>query len=443
MSVQKCLLLAWLAALALPAGAQKAPPAKPSVPKFTENFLQVRGTDLWRGKFPFHNVGANLPDLFERFLHGEDAAAQSMLADAKAAGVRFARCWGTTWGPEDFGLFERDRARWLNAFDRMLTAAANDNGISVVPSLLFNINMLPEYVRRTTGKDEQVVDYLRPGSASNALAIAYVTAIVTRYKDDPRVLMWEIGNEYNLEADLSAQWKRRPANQIPTSDGIRAFLIQIATLIKRIDRRHPVTSGNSDMRPYAWHIRQAMLAHRNAPNPFDYPMDWTKDTFAQYQEMLDFFNPPPLDVISVHLYPTSREDTPNWLFKNDTLAATLPWTRTATDLLGKPLFVGEFDQEAVENNEELPMLWTHDFLLRMRLGAAPLAALWAWEFEQFRPPQPTPYTVSPQRTPALVRDLGAANQTILADTAGATLPPNALTPKEIQSPPKKVKPPKP
>ncbi len=389
--------------------AVRLPEAGPSL-----TFVRVlRHNQLWRGKLPFRNVGANIPDLFEQYLKGDEASANRSLADAKAAGIRFVRCFGTTWGPDDFGIFEQDRTRWLTAFDRML-AAADKAGIAVVPSLLFNIHMLPDYVRRTTGKDEQVVNYLTPGSASNTLAVAYVTAIVTRFKDDPRVLFWEIGNEYNLEADLSAQWKQRPANQIPNSDQVRAFLAQIATLIKQIDKKHPVTSGNADMRPYAWHIRQAMLAHRNAANPNDYPMDWTKDNFQQYVEMLGFFNPPPLDIISVHLYPTGN-DTPDWLYKNDTQAATLPWARTAADLVGKPLFIGEFGQETTIDGQEAPMPWTLDFLARMQSNAAPVAAIWAWEFDQNQPPAPTPYTLSPQRTPKLVRALGQTNQAILLD----------------------------
>ena len=129
--------------------------------------------------------------------------------------------------------------------------------------------MIPEYVRNKYRHDEQIVEYLTVATESNRLATEYVRAIVSRYRDDPRILFWEIGNEYNLEADLSARWKERPANQIPTSDQIRSFLIQIAMLIKQLDRNHLITSGNSDMRPYAWHIRHAILSHAS-PRTFDY-----------------------------------------------------------------------------------------------------------------------------------------------------------------------------
>jgi hypothetical protein len=380
-------------------------------------FLKTERTRLVLGQRLFRNVGVNIPDLFERFLRGEEESAKAALHSAQLAGVRFVRCWGTTWGAEGFGTFEKEPTRWFAAFDRMLEVAAAER-IRVVPSLLFNPNMIPDYVRRMTGREEHIVDYLKPGSASNALAVRYVTAIVERYKNEPRVLFWEIGNEYNLEADLSAQHKPRPANQIPTSDHIRDFLVQIATLIKRLDKNHLVTSGNADMRPAAWHLRQAMLANREKPNPHDYPMDWRKDSFRQYAEMLAFFNPLPLDIISVHQYPPGKE-TPDWIVENDDYAFVLPWTRTASDEIGRPLFVGEFAQKIFEDGKENRGLWTRDFLKRMEMDSAPVGALWAWDFRPDDPSQ-APYSLSPARTPGIIRVLGEVNALILtAVTADA------------------------
>lgn len=407
--------LGWLLASGPATTQQKAPqppkllkPAKPV-------FLTVRQKQLYLGEIPYRNIGVNIPDLFERFLHGDDASAVKALADAKAAGVHFVRCWGTTWSADGFGTFEQDPTRWMDAFDRMLAAANRDN-IAVVPSLLFNPNMLPEYVRRTAGKDEQIVNYLTPGSASNNLAVAYVTAIVSRFANDPRVLFWEIGNEYNLEADLSAQWKSRPTNQIPTSDQICAFLIQIATLIHHLDKRHLVTSGNADMRPAAWHMRQAMLAHRGNPRPLDYPMDWTPDTFPEYREMLDFFNPPPLDILSVHAYPPEANDTPFWITEDGKHAFRLPWISYAAYALGKPLLVGEVGQKVFVSGKEQDTPWLLDALQRVEAGIVPIAAVWSWEFGQGNSDQ-TVYSLSPQNTPQLVKALTAANSAILSSIA--------------------------
>ena len=406
-----------------PQNKPKPPPKPVKTPAVdrARGILRAEHQQLFRGNLEFRNVGANIPDLFERFLSADDATAEKMLTDAQTAGVRFVRCFGTTWGPERFGLFETDHARWLTAFDRMLLAA-DRHGITVVPSLLFNIRMLPEYVQRKTGRQEGVVGYLTPGTASNLLAVAYVTAIVTRYRTDPRVLFWEIGNEYNLEADLSLQSKSRPLNAVPTSDQIRAFLAQIAKVIKRVDRKHLVTSGNSDMRPAAWHLREAMLAHASAADPLNFPMDWTKDTLRQYTLMIGYFNPAPLDLVSVHQYAPDplhpEESAVSWLLPDNNHAVMLSWARVAAQRLQLPLFVGEFGETFFEDGKAKPALWTQDFMSRIPLGTAPIAAVWAWEFAQDG--KMTPHTLAPETTPGLISLLTTTNRTILNDIIGGS-----------------------
>lgn len=394
--------------------------AQKTIQQASKKFVVVRGTKLYQGNVPFRNVGANLPDLFERFLHGDDANALKTLKSAQAAGIRCARLWGTTWGPDGFDTFEKDRAKWFSAFDRML-AAADSVGIGLIPSLLFNIKMIPDYVQRTQSKDEGIVGYLTPGTASNTLAVTYVTALVSRYKNDPRILFWEIGNEYNLEADLSAQQVKRPANQLPTSDQIRAFLAQIATVIKQNDKHHPVTSGNADMRPAAWHLRQARMVHRNDTDPTDYPMDWTKDVYAQYIIMLDFFNPPPLDIISVHDYQPQPNDgsTPYWMVESTEFAWVLPMVAAACDQLGKPMFLGEFGQKTVVDGKEQEAKWLQDVLRRMALQLAPVACVWTWDFHNGDPVQDQ-LALSPERTPELVKTLTNTNTALAYDAAFAS-----------------------
>src|SRR5437016_3738695 len=91
--------------------APAAPPASPSKQKAQppttklpvpakvapRTFLTAKGTHLRMGPAIFENVGVNIPDLFERFLNGDDASAIKSLGDAKAQGVQLVRCWGTTW----------------------------------------------------------------------------------------------------------------------------------------------------------------------------------------------------------------------------------------------------------------------------------------------------------------------------------------------------------
>lgn len=370
-------------------------------------FATIRRGELVRDGRPLRNVGANLPDLFLRFLAGEDQIASAQLRRAAEHGVRVVRCFGSSWHNREFPIFFEDRARWLGAFDRML-AAADSVGISVVPSLLFNANMVPWHVTAQGGPPEGVASLFTPGTRSNQIALEYVTVIVTRYRNDPRVLFWEIGNEYNLEVDLSREWKDRPDHDIPTSDQLHAFLVQMAKHIKAIDPNHLVTSGNSDMRPYAWHIRQAMLAQKVKADKLAWKMDWRSDTYEQYVEMLRYLNPPPLDILSIHSYPTGKE-TPPYAAGPEDKATMLAWNKRAAREIGQPLFIGEFGQTVWKDGAEVEAPWLADFLRQIPDARAPLALIWSWEFDEENPTQ-SPYTLSPTRTPRLAAALKRANQ---------------------------------
>lgn len=406
-------LLSALAVLAVvaPAAADRAakPPARPLL-------TATRGR-LYLGKLPFRNVGVNIPDLFDRFLLGQTAAADASLSDAKHAGALFVRCCVISSVSDGFGVFETDRARWFAAFGRML-GAVDSHGMALIPSLLADLHAVPDYVRKTSGVDEQSVDLMTHGTRSNGLAVAYITAVVTRYRADPRVLLWEIGDEYNLEADLPQQWKRRPANDVATSDEIHDFLFHVATVIKKSDRAHLISSGCADMRPAAWHMRSAMRAHRPTAaqkgDSYDFPMESTRDTYYEYSEMLAFFNPAPLDLVSVHCFPPSgASESPFWTEYDAAHAYALPWAAYAAAGAGKPLFIGAFGQKVLTGGKEQPALWNGDILQRMLIEQAPLAAVWSWESPTAQP-EPGASTLSPLQTPSLVKLLTETNSAIHA-----------------------------
>ena len=406
--------------------ATKPAPAPPSLKRAPLLFLKIQDrTQLMLGSVPYHNVGVNIPDLFERFLRGDEAGAERALQDAHAAGARFVRCWATAYTPDGFAAFETDQAKWLTAFDRMLTAADNAD-IALVPSLLYNIRMLPAYAGRPNGTPDTLAQYLTPGSRSNTLALAYINALVPRCKNDARVLFWEIGNEYNLEADLSTASTGRAAGDVVTSDQVRAFLAQMAARIHVLDKRHYVTSGNGDMRPSAQHLRNAMLAGATSGHPRDFAPDFTIDTYEQYRDMLAFYNPPGVDIVSVHQYPPAP-DTPlvnqgaSWLVEDGVHALRLPWTQYAVDSLHKPLFVGAFGQKIIVDGKEQDAPWALDYLRRTQTGGTSLTALYAWEFDAYTPGQPS-FSLSPTRAPRMTLALATTNANILnAAISGATV----------------------
>jgi hypothetical protein len=182
----------------------------------------------------------------------------------------------------------------------------------------------------------------------------------------------------------------------------------MARAIKRIDPHHLVTSGNADMRTYAWHLRRSMLAQRGKSDPLAWPMDWSKDTYEQYAEMLRFFNPAPLDIVSVHRYPAGK-DVPSWLPVDDSRESMLVWSRKASERIGRPLFLGEFGATVYADGREQRSAWFEDCLAQLARGTAPIGAVWTWEYRSDDPAQGS-LALSPEATPHLAQRLADVNR---------------------------------
>jgi hypothetical protein len=315
------------------------------------SYLKVQGLQLFLGKLPFRNVGVNLPGLFEQYLAGKDGAS-TLQAIAKL-GALFVRCPVAPASPAELARFQGDHASWLGAFDRMLSDAQTA-GLTVVPILLAS----------PTAFGNQLYT---AGSPAEQASSEYVTAIVSAHTEDPRVLFWEISDEMNL---LSA------APDGPTADQVHDLLVRIARLIKRVDRRHPVSSGNADIPPTEWHRIQAARA---ASGPPAAPLE--RDTFDQYTQMLDLYNPNPLDFISIHVYqPTDPASAPLWMIHSDNHAFTAPWSSYAASTLKKPLFIGAFKASTAIDGKGPATDWEADLLRRIvQQAIAPVAAVLAWE----------------------------------------------------------------
>ncbi len=397
---------------------QVPPTVKP--PQHAKEFLKIRDMEMWRGKYEFTNIGVNIPDLFIRFLRGNSTSAVSALQDAEKAGVRFVRCDACSRSVPEFQKYVNDPTGWMAAFRQMLSAA-DDLGISVVPTLLPDIHLMP-----AAAGDPSIANYLKPGSPANNRASDYVKAMVSAFKSDPRVLFWEIGDEYNDAADLPILSGVRTESDCYSSDNVRDFLSQIAQTIHLIDKNHLVCSGNTDLRPNSWHLRLAMLAHRSAASPWSYPADETPDQYIQYSEMMGLLNPPIVDIVSIHQMPPTKSQV-QWLVEDDEHAFRLPWSRQAAasvpnhaagSVPGKPLFIGAFGQQFLTNGKVGDIAWTSDFIRRMRGGVPSLSALYEWE-SSLTSPEAASYSASVTLTPDLVTLMFSTNFALTAASLDA------------------------
>ncbi len=302
--------------------------------------------------------GVNYYDLFVRQLKpGTEVGVPTRFAWLATNGVRFVRFSAGGYWPSEWGLYQTNRAEHWRRLDTVIRAAET-NRIGLVPSLFWFLSTVPDLVGEPVSAwgdtNSQTIRFLRN----------YTREVVTRYRESPAIWMWELGNEYNLAADLPNASEHRPpvvpalgtppvrsARDELTHSMIRTALREFALEVRRHDSIHPITSGHAFPRPSAWHQERER--------------SWKADTEEQFASMLAADHPDPVNVISLRLY---GEDD----------ARRLEWAVRAARKIGKPVFVGEFGVPGpnVPANREKFDRWLN--LIGSQQVA--LAALWVFDF---------------------------------------------------------------
>jgi hypothetical protein len=360
------------------------PASRPSAP-----FLQRQGSQLLLDGKPFRAVGVNKRELLDQYLAdllGGDldvarSRARKTLDSLSATGIDVVRVCGCQFWPVEMSkTFAADPAvqgvAWQR-FDEML-ADCTRHDVRVVLAVGFYVGLWPDLA------NESLHDFVtNPHSRSRQMHDAWLTELVTRYRDNPTVLFWELPNELNLLADLAPQMKNglfdsppsvsprpvvRDARNNLTSDEAAAWMRETATLIKSIDPNHLVGTGFSLPRPSAWHLWQGSLTRSSS-------MDWTVDTPEQQADYIRLMTPEPIDLISIHQY--FRPGQPAGI---DQLVTVLKTGRG----LGKPVYVGEMgvDSEAFKGEiygHQAACDLLRDYLQAVRSLDVPIVLAWAYD----------------------------------------------------------------
>ncbi|MBI5536071.1 MAG: hypothetical protein HY898_25345 [Deltaproteobacteria bacterium] len=397
----------------------------------------AQGTDSESGAPVAPNpIGANLPNLLHLFLGlapGGAADADAALDDAKAAGANHVRFIASGFWPNDMTQGKgwiADPQAYFEAFDQVVSHASA-RGVRLVPSLLWNLYLFPDIAGEPVGK------LFEPGSKTRLLSDKYVTEVVTRYASNDAILFWELGNEFNLSADLDVSGctvcngatngcgllnppggtpcQRTAADNFFSCNACRgvstaqqdlgAFTASMAALVHGLDSSHGFSSGNAYPRPSAWHLGAS-------PCP---QCDWTADSPDDYGKALLQLHQTGVDVVSVHHYPGA--DAARFGSTDQTGAGLLSTTQSLVTAAGKTLYVGEFGEPRAGNSTcggqtetcggEATAARTHAILDGLVTSQVPYAAIWALDFFQFCGGVPTCYTVVP--SDEIVGSLAAHN----------------------------------
>jgi endo-1,4-beta-mannosidase len=351
-------------------------PPSPSSSTAIGRFLTRQGSGLLLDGAPFHEISFDKFDLLHQFVVTEHGtwehdlphgvpAAEAALRSLHEHGFRVVRVNASPFYAGWFNdvFFDADpvrqtqkRREFFAAFDQMLDAC-DGHGILIVATLLWNVDNLGDL-----GGHSIRVGMTDATSLGRRRVEEYIREVVTRYRDRPTIAMWELGNEWNLGADI--QWPQFDY----TSDELAAYYQQTATLIRSIDSRHLITTGDSSPRPAAMHLLQAVRAGQ--------AVDWTSDSSSELTDYLRLVNPDPIDVISIHYY----DDAMVSLGGTPGSAENLRFFANAAEEIGKPLFIGEIGLDAsVQRYDTKPGL----DLLRATLPVIvelglPLTLYWAF-----------------------------------------------------------------
>lgn len=200
----------------------KSPKCSPSptpTPSVTlDGFVRRNGVHLTINGSPFIFKGLNIYNANSRnncwySLGNNDDELQKTLT---SSGVKTFRAWFTN------GLALVNGVRDWTAFDHTL-AVAKSQGVKVIPVLSVE-DCRGDGVRYTTWFE----------SGYKATFRSYVSEIVARYKNNPTILMWQIGNEFEIK------------NIDGTCGSVltmKAFADDMSGLIKSIDSNHLVSLG--------------------------------------------------------------------------------------------------------------------------------------------------------------------------------------------------------
>ncbi len=319
-----------------------------------DGFVKAQGSKLYLDGKEYRAVGVNVPHLSTAYmgtfhhidgLYGTNEAAkkaiEDAITDADKNGIAFFRFFADTGYPVDTDkLYTKDKAAYWKQMDE-LVALCKEHHIKLVPSIAAVFSW-----QKYENEPQQAI--LDPNSKSHKAAYGYIKELVTRYKDDPTVLMWELTNEGMPGADVDVAGNNAYSGDLfspgaPHRDKLTRedsltwdMMLKIykeqTAFIKSLDPNHLVTSGDGC-------VRQECTSRRETFPDFKYRNDtlreWVSDNLLSQTE--------PLDVMSYHNY-GNFSDNNVYGFKGMTNLDILDVEVNTAKAAQMPVFIGELGE---------------------------------------------------------------------------------------------------
>lgn len=311
-----------------------------------DEFLRARGDRLYLGSQEFREIGLNFYKAFRLYLDegwdyrkgGGREFARNNLEKLAQHDFRIIRVMGPFHPFEFYQVFFDDDAKSQDIKRKKYLAVLNEFlndcerlDIWVEFDLMWNPQNLADLGRHSLHEgltNSKSLGYRR--------FFEYINFVVENCRTRKKII-WGIGNEYNLLADLAAykSYKQngvlaKTAFDLPgvyrgsennfNSHELAAFYESVIKQIKIIDSNHLVVTGDTAPRPNAWHLLSNILSGGKVA--------LKEDSLAKHESMLILLNKD-ADMISSHYYYLVNK------------GLDLNFYQKAARRWRKPLFLGE------------------------------------------------------------------------------------------------------
>jgi len=282
--------------------AAQATGAKPIAKTPLGLHVETDGTLTLAGK-PFYGMGLCMYDGFLRTIDKQEylpyTPSLKKLADNKIPFIRVPFCgyWANA-----LKVYQNKPAEYFREMD-LFVKTCEENKIGIIATLFWTKFSVPDVV------GESVNQIGNPASKTMEYARKYIREVVNRYKNSPAIWGWEIGNEFNLSADLHKVIPVNPNKDVFTSGGtpaqrgtndqyssqdVEVYYAEVEKVIRSIDSYRIISNGDGDYRAAQYNLRTKG--------------NWTQDTEEELKTIMNIFSPRTVNTISVHIYDNEKTD---------------------------------------------------------------------------------------------------------------------------------------